>query len=110
MFSGLRIKLLQDKMVNLCDTRENIECAIEELNELIEELEIFMAVCEQKITRHDLQRACGNMQKEIEDVAAITVKLRKLFVRTYNQRRESWRARRKIVKQLRGHLEKKGLM
>jgi hypothetical protein len=111
MFNKLKIKLLQDRVVQTCSLRANIEASIEELKELAEELEMFLYICgNDVITTLDLNRVCGNMQKEIEDVSAITEKLRLMFIRTFRQRMESRKAKRKIVKQLKKVLRDKGLI
>jgi len=110
IFSDFRIKRLQEKTVERCDLREQIEAVIEEKREIIEELEKFLFRMKNYSIKHsDLKRACGNMQKEIEDDSATNYKLRLMFVRTYNQRRESWSAKKKIVEQLKNYLRGKGV-
>ena len=111
IFSGFRIKRLQEKTVERCDLREQIEAVIEEKREVIEELEKFLFDMQGLSIKHsDLRRACGNIQKEIQDDRFTNYKLHLLFCRTYNQRLESWKAKRVIAGQLRDYLKSKGVI
>lgn len=111
IFSGFRIKRLQEKTVERCDLREQIEAVIEEKREVIQELENFLFRMQGfAIKPADLRHACGNMQKEIKDDKWTNYKLHLLFCRTYNQRRESWLADREIVRQLKSYLSGKGIL
>ncbi len=111
IFSDFRIKRLQEKTVERCDLREQIEAVIEEKKEVIEELEKFLFDMQGLSIKHsDLRRACGNIQKEIQDDRFTNYKLHLLFCRTYNQRLESWKAKRVIAGQLRDYLKSKGVI
>lgn len=110
LLSNLRIKILQEKTVLKCDLREQIKAVIEEKNEVIEELEKFLDDHPGEITVFDLRRKLGNIHKEIEDDFATNLKLRLMFIRTYNQRIESFAAKRQIVFQLRDYLKNKGVL
>lgn len=111
MITIFRIKRLQGKTVEKCDLREQIEAVIEEKKELIEELEMLLFLCgSEDVTKADLLTVCGNMQKEIQDDKWTNYKLEKMFVRTFRQRRETWKARRRIVQQLREYLQGKGVI
>lgn len=106
MFENFRIKRLQEKIFCTGDYRYNIKKSIEELKELQQELESVLFDCDFYVSRHDLKRRCGNLQKEIADVENIISKLKIMFVRTNRQRIKYRQAGADIVKSLKEYLRR----
>ena len=107
MLTDYRMKKLQDRILEHGNYENEINAAIEELLELRDELRLFLfRHTGSPLTAHDLRRPAGNLQKEIEDVSNILIKLRKMFIQTADQRLVSRRSRRIIVSQLKEHLSR----
>lgn len=107
MFENLKIKRLQEKIIQRGKHRENIRKIIEELRELQAELEMFLLIHEPYIIEDsDLRKPCGNMQKEIADVENVIMKAKLMFVRTGKQREQYRTGKKQIVYALREYLRR----
>ena len=107
MFETLKIKRLQRKILQRGKFEQQIDKAVEELEELIIELKVFKYRHQPYvISVIDLMRIEGNMQKEIADVENIIVKLKLMFVRTSAQRKAYKQGKRDIVYALKEYLRR----
>ena len=105
MFNKFKIKWLQNKILKKGDYKTQIEKAIEELNELAQELRLFLFLHhDHKIENIDLILTWGNMQKEIEDASNMINQLKKMFIQSSDQRKMASICRQRIVKQMKDYL------
>ena len=109
LFTDLRIKRLQKKILQRQDYKHDIRKTIEELHELIAELEkILIKFDKEPIRDSDLRRVGGNLYKELPDGEAVLCKAKLMFLRTYEQRKAYRIAKSRIVRQLEEFLQKAG--